>query len=231
MELMFAKVAADAPVYSYEPATSTFLTSQPTVMDPLDRRNVYVADSTLGVGDGIFARRDIPAQSLVVAYAGFLVFDEAALYTGNMTSAEHEDAHKNLMSFNDDYSLNIPPWMSQIVNYRATLAHKSNHKFGDGVNVDFDFTRNPRFGEIRCLMSVRYIRRGEEIFVNYNYDMKSGDVPGWYRKLYEETYPTKKAEAQADYGQDAAADAADNKVEEADGGDLDDADYDEYEYD
>ena len=34
------------------------------------------------------------------------------------------------------------------------------------------------------------IRRGEEVFVNYGYDMK-GAVPGWYGKLHEATYGKK----------------------------------------
>ncbi len=54
--------------------------------------------------------------------------------------------------------------------------------------MDFDFFTSPRFGGIRCLRSIKLIRKGEEIFVNYNYDMED-DVPTWYRRLHEETYP------------------------------------------
>lgn len=62
-----------APTYKYEPRSGTFVTSQPRVRDPLDQRNVYVANSLLpvsGIGDGLFARRFLPAGSLVAYYAG-----------------------------------------------------------------------------------------------------------------------------------------------------------------
>ena len=47
-------------LYKYERATETFVTSRPTLMDPLDHRNVYVAESGIEAsGEGLFARRDI----------------------------------------------------------------------------------------------------------------------------------------------------------------------------
>ena len=41
-----------------------------------------------------------------------------------------------------------------------------------------------RFGETRCIVATRNIAKGEEILVNYRYDMKKF-VPQWYKKLYE----------------------------------------------
>ena len=35
--------------------------------------------------------------------------DEKKLYMDNMTAEEKQDAHKNLMSYNDDFSIDIPP--------------------------------------------------------------------------------------------------------------------------
>ena len=61
-----------------------------------------------------------------------LVLDEDTLYTDNMTAAEWEDAHKNLISFDDHHELNLPPKYTSIVAYRASLGHKagilSNYK-------------------------------------------------------------------------------------------------------
>ena len=35
--------------------------------------------------------------------------DEDKLYRDNMTAEEKQDAHKNLMSYSDDFSIDIPP--------------------------------------------------------------------------------------------------------------------------
>ena len=68
---------------------------------------------------------EILPGELVTLYAGTLVLDEEALYTDNMTSAEWEDVHKNLISFDDHHSLDTPPEYANIVNYRASLGHKA----------------------------------------------------------------------------------------------------------
>ena len=59
--------------------------------------------------------------------------------------------------------------------------------------MDFDFVTSPRFGETRCLRSTRMIRQGEELFVDYGYDLKY-EVPRWYRALYEATFGKRKEE-------------------------------------
>ena len=65
-----------ATIRKFERATETFVTSQPTLMDPLDHRNVYVAESGVNnSGEGMFARRTILAGEVVALYAGMLVGD------------------------------------------------------------------------------------------------------------------------------------------------------------
>ena len=65
MELQFAGSGTAASfatntTYKFERATETFVTSQPTLMDPLDHRNVYIGRSGIeDSGEGMFARRDI----------------------------------------------------------------------------------------------------------------------------------------------------------------------------
>ena len=67
-----------------------------------------------------------------------------------------------------------------------------NHSFRR-TNVDFDFVTSPRFGDTRCLRSTRMIRRGEELFVDYGYDLKY-DVPRWYLALHKTTFGKKQEE-------------------------------------
>jgi hypothetical protein len=124
LELRFALFGP--AVFKYEDTTESIITSNPTLMDPLDRSNVYVGLSTVGPdsGEGLFARRDIMPGEVAVMYAGVKVYDEDAMFLANMSICEREDAHKNLLNFNDDYTLDVPPEYSDIVSYRATLGHK-----------------------------------------------------------------------------------------------------------
>jgi hypothetical protein len=64
------------------------------------------------------------------------------LYHDNMTIDVRENIHKNLLSFNKEYDLNVPPPLDNILIYRATLGHKANHSFRP--NTKFGFAKNPR---------------------------------------------------------------------------------------
>jgi hypothetical protein len=50
--------------------------------------------------------------------------------------------------------------------YCATLGHKANHSFS--ANAEWSLFEHPRFGLIRALASLRDVKSGEEILVNYN---------------------------------------------------------------
>jgi len=110
----------------------------------------FVANSTLSTltfGDGLFAKRDIPATSLIAIYAGFFIDVNKTLTLNNLTVEEREDLDKNLMSYNETHNLDLPPALTRfiivlnvlnlswnpvltcifffsIVTYRATLGHK-----------------------------------------------------------------------------------------------------------
>ena len=61
-----------------------------------------------------------------------------------MSLAEREDRHKNLLSFNEDFDLDMAE--DSVLEYRATLAHKANHAFGESANTKFCFAESPRYG-------------------------------------------------------------------------------------
>ena len=92
------------------------------------------------IGDGLFAKRDLQKGSLVAYYAGAHLHDYDEALFPNMTVDEREERHKNLLSYNDDYDLDCPD--SNVVTFRATLAHKCNHAFD--ANVKFCFSKHPR---------------------------------------------------------------------------------------
>ena len=60
---------------------------------------------------------------MVAVYAGIKT-NRNFVYPPNMTNDEMEDHHKNLLTFDEDLNLDIPPHLDSVVNYRATLGHK-----------------------------------------------------------------------------------------------------------
>ena len=51
-----------------------------------------------------------------------------------------------------------------------------NHHF-EKAAVEFCYMTHPRFGSVRCMRSLRSIKKGEEIFTNYNYDRLDDNAP------------------------------------------------------
>ena len=62
------------PVFHYEEATNTTFGDQPHLRDPLDKKYVYLKNSTSfdTAGEGTYATRDIPAGIAYVLYGGYL---------------------------------------------------------------------------------------------------------------------------------------------------------------
>lgn len=63
------------PFYHYDPPTKDSLGDQPLLGDPLDNRYVRVAPSGVG-GEGLFARTDIPPDTVVALMSGFVYTKE-----------------------------------------------------------------------------------------------------------------------------------------------------------
>ena len=69
--------------------------------------------------------------------------------------------------------------------FRTTLGHKANHMF-EMNNADYDTILHPVHGPIACLVANRDINVGDEITVDYLYDVELAD--DWYQELYHKTY-------------------------------------------
>ena len=59
-----------------------------------------------------------------------------------MTLSEREERHKNLLTYNANYDLDVV--QTDIVKFRPTLAHKANHAF-DAANTKFCYAKHPRW--------------------------------------------------------------------------------------
>ena len=70
-----------------------------------------------------------------------------------------------------------PPEYRHVKDYRTTLGHKVNHNLA-GTNVLYGFVRHPSHGPVVGHVAIKPIAKGQEIFVDYNYDLDN--APQWY---------------------------------------------------
>ncbi len=61
--------------YTRDPLKYLSMPVTSLLVDPLDWHNTYVAPTTLGpdIGEGLFAKRDLPKGALIVSYGGTLI--------------------------------------------------------------------------------------------------------------------------------------------------------------
>ena len=96
--------------------------------------------------------------------------------------------HKNLINYGaaGDIFINLLPEHWPIEKYRATLTHKVNHSFKK-YNTEFGSAIHPRFGPIRTVFAIKDIKKGSQIFCNYEYEQDSA-IPHWFGKVYKAEY-------------------------------------------
>ena len=63
----------------------------------------------------------------MAVYSGYYLRNEKEVFFDNMTKDQREDIHKNWISFNDTFMIDVPPEYTDITKYRASLAHKVLH--------------------------------------------------------------------------------------------------------
>eukprot|EP00093_Oithona_nana_P000825 00825.XXX_3564_2293_1 [CDS] Oithona nana genome sequencing. len=162
----------EGPEYVYDVSSNVCISKQPTLPDPYEELFVYVDSSLIPyAGEGLFAKLDIEASTVIAFYNG--------------TRFKIDDPKNRLdscfkINFNEEYDLDIPDDMTSTSNYKASLGHKVCHSFTP--NCEFDNFEHPRFGDIKCIVTLRPIEQGEEITVNYQYDLAV--APPWYKKLW-----------------------------------------------
>ena len=69
-EIKLARPKTSSPLLKYLRPNQIRIADQPTVMDALDKTNIYI--TTGEFGDSVFAKRDIPSGEIVAYYSGLL---------------------------------------------------------------------------------------------------------------------------------------------------------------
>ena len=77
--------------------------------------------------------------------------------------------------------VDVPPPCTDCSIYKASSAHKANHSFDP--NCKYVAIDHPRFGRIPGLKTIREVKKGEELYSHYKYDMAL--APTWYQEAWE----------------------------------------------
>ncbi len=156
-----------APQYERDISTNECICNQPLLRDPYEELFVYVNESFIPeAGEGLFAKIDIEADTVISFYNG-------TRFESNDPKSKENSSYK--INFDDNTDLDIPEDMTSLDKYQASLGHKVCHSFTP--NCEFDNFEHPRFGPIKCIVTIRPIRQGEELTVHYEYDLAV--APQW----------------------------------------------------
>jgi len=167
----------DGNLYRRELSTYDFVTDSPNLPDPYESSTVQVLTSRVpGANEGLFARKDIQPNTVLAFYHGRKVRPKTA-----DAESWDQNGYKIFDPAVEDGTVDIPEKFRKLVNYSASLAHKTNHSFLP--NSEFMVFSHPRFGTIPCIASKHFIAKGEEIFVRYGYELDY--CPDWYLEAWE----------------------------------------------
>ena len=89
-------------------------------------------------GDGLFAKRDLPANTVISYYNGFHIEADETYQSSNHNYQIYVDWSNTESS---PY-IDIPNECIELSNYKASLAHKANHSFNP--NCKFVSVDHPR---------------------------------------------------------------------------------------
>jgi len=174
------------PSFSYSPSTKdTFGPSDRLLRDPFETRQVLVRRSLMECGgEGMFARVSLPPGATAAVFNGFKVpLGESSL--AELVKEAEEAVYDRLaytihMPQEEDFFLDIPPSQADLRVYCGSLGHKVNHSFLP--NCDFGTMYHPRWGRVRTIRTLRAVVEGEELLVDYGYDLIR--CPAWFRHTF-----------------------------------------------
>lgn len=154
----------------------------PLVFDPYESKTCYVTKSTEGTdsGEGLFALIDLPEDTVVSFYNG-------TKQTSEKTERNrwNENSNTIALSEEDGVDIDVSPKYSDLSQYCASLGHKANHTFDDSrQSAMYSHFDHPRFGHIKCIRTIRPVKAGEELLVDYGYSLHHKGGPSWWKETY-----------------------------------------------
>merc|ERR1711962_865057 len=188
------------------------------LQDPLEMDTVRVESSGVGLGDGLYAARDLCEGELVAFYNGIrLGADERSPYFNSDYAIMVEWENKTLPFpfpwVKTGQHLDLPPEYCSTDNYTSTLAHKINHSFRP--NCRWGNIEHPCYGLVPCVHTHRDVKKGEELTIHYQLDMEA--APVWYLECWQEQSIGENGEKQSTGHIEEDKSVGDNFIEESTG--------------
>ena len=177
------------PTFSFSPSgPDNFGSSDPSMRDPYETKYIRVRRSGIeDSGEGVFALEDLPPGFLAAVFNGYKVplCSGKDLTAGLSSLAEvYERLAYNIhMPEDESFFLDFPPARASLTEYSASLGHKVNHSFSP--NCKFGTIQHPRWGRVRTVVTTELVRAGQELLVDYGYDLLR--CPDWYRDMWTRT--------------------------------------------
>jgi len=152
--------------HRFEQSNATHLTASEGsrhLRDPYEEQYVEVRKSSLlKANRGLFLKRPVKAGTVVSFYNG-------ARRTSGESTLRRADRFSSYRIDNEwavpDQILEIPEMLREPYEYNATLGHFANSA-PDRANAWHAMIDHPRFGAIRCLITLKDLKSGAELFVD-----------------------------------------------------------------
>ena len=174
------------PEFEFAPSgAKDFGISDPLIEDPYEQKYIFVRDSEMeSGGQGVYAKENLPKGVIAAVFNGFRI----ALGSGcNLTEGitEEEKVYERLsynihMPEDEDFFIDLPPEKADLKVYCGSLGHKVNHSFLP--NCMFGTMYHPRWGRVRTVETIKEVKMGQELLVDYGYDLMRS--PEWYKALW-----------------------------------------------
>ncbi|CAF91934.1 unnamed protein product, partial [Tetraodon nigroviridis] len=177
------EISPNSPVYSSDKSTPTCIATHTLLPDPYESQRVFVADSLIkGAGQGLFAKVDAEANTVMSFYNGVRI-------THTEVDSRDWALNGNTISLDEDTVIDVPQPFDAVKIYCASLGHKANHSFTP--NCKYEPFVHPRFGPIKCIRTIKSVKKDEELVVAYGYTHESTggkgpEAPDWYKQSLEE---------------------------------------------
>eukprot|EP00112_Aurelia_sp_Birch-Aquarium-sp1_P009408 Seg2069.1 transcript_id=Seg2069.1/GoldUCD/mRNA.D3Y31 product="Histone-lysine N-methyltransferase SETD7" protein_id=Seg2069.1/GoldUCD/D3Y31 len=175
-------IVSPEKTFKRDESTDKMLSVDPLLQDPFEQNRSYVDKSKIpSAGEGLFAKVDMLEDEVMAFYNGVRLDHK-------LVDARDWTFNSNTISLDDNTVIDVPEEFSNTSDYCASLGHKANHSFDP--NAKYDLFDHPRFGRIKCIRTIRPVKGGEELTVEYGYDHNglgpnNPDAPQWYKDQYE----------------------------------------------
>ncbi len=140
LTLQFSQPEPDSPAFTLAPSTSSSIPCDWQLDDPYERVTVLAKKSDVeGAGDGLFAKRDLPSDTIISYYNGLRIEAGEDYASSSYNYQIYIDWSK---TEEGSAFVDIPMECIDLEAYRASLAHKANHSFNP--NCKFISVDHPR---------------------------------------------------------------------------------------